>query len=126
MTVGLPGAGIGGLFYLASAVLLPFRRVLHVARGKPRQRSFDISTMAIAGGILAAVWVTGWLLGFIVPAGTVESAVSIAGASAARNVLRVATLGIAAGTLAAVLVAVEVARLGRRRTPHERRPRRWS
>jgi len=47
MNVGLPGTGVGGLFYLLLAVLMP----LH-----------ELWRTTIAGAILAALWVEGWLL----------------------------------------------------------------
>lgn len=131
MTVGLPGAGIGGLFYVASTLLLPVRDVLRALRGQPAlpgRRSHGLQ-VGLAIGILVAVWLTGWLLGFIVPPGTVTAAVVIAGESAQRNIIRLAMLGVAAGTLAAILISVEVARLTtqrKRRSARPSRARRWS
>ena len=113
MTAGLPGAGIGGLFYLASTLLLPARSLLRRLRGQadsfawPRQAH----TVLIVAGIIGGIWMTGWLLGFIVPD---EMMLRPAGgegprAGMPRNVIPVATFMMMAGTLAFILVAVEVA-----------------
>src|SRR4026207_1672458 len=72
MTVGLPGAGIGGLFYLLSVLAMPFRAAgesLLISSGrrsppagsKPRW-SLVWKQFAMASGIIAALWVTGWIL----------------------------------------------------------------
>lgn len=127
MVVGLPGVGIGGLFYLASVVVLPFRGAWRRLRGVPdavtlRQLALQLS---IAAGIVAALWGMGWLLTFVVPDGMRADGTRVAGsvgAVAFRTALPVTTLVIGAATLAAVLLAVEVARLllartGRRRLP---------
>lgn len=114
MTAGLPGAGIGGLFYLASTVLLPARSLWRRARGQPDPVTWrhQLHSLAIAAGIVGGLWATGWLLGSVVPdemlAG-VASGTATSGTN--RTVIPVATFAIGVGTLAAVLIAVEVARL---------------
>lgn len=127
MVVGLPGAGIGGLFYLVSVVVLPFRSAWRRLRGAPdavtpRQLALQLS---IAGGIVAALWVMGWLLTFVVPDGMRADGTRVTdnvGAIAFRTALPVTTLVIGAATLAAVLLAVEVARLLLARTARRRLP----
>src|SRR5678815_3464936 len=109
MTAGLPGAGIGGLFYLASSILLPR------LRGRPdavplRQQ---LHSALIAFGIIGGLWVAGWVLAFIVPDDMVpHNAFSGTGASGqAHTVIPFVTFLVAGGTLVLVLVMVELARL---------------
>ncbi len=110
MTAGLPGTGIGGLFYVASAIAMPLREVYRRAtRRGPRTRWRIVAGHAGLGvAIVAAMWGAGWLLGLALhaarPLGTI-------GGAAATNVLRTATLALTVGTLAAVLGGVEVLRL---------------
>ena len=110
MTVGLPGTGIGGIFYLASALVMPFREVYRRLRGRPAG-DWRVVTgqLAITGGVLGGMWVTGRLLGLALaaarPIGTAGRALP------PGNVLRFVSIALAFGTLAAVLAAVELLRL---------------
>ena len=129
MTVGLPGAGIGGLFYLASTFLLPFRCLYRSLRGRPIPSGKHISqSVAIATGVVVSLWITGWLLASIIPRDILQSvSSSAAGASRARTVLPVATFAMAAGTLSTVLLTVEIVRYVRaRREPDLSRGRNGS
>jgi len=123
VNAGLPGTGIGGIFYLASALVMPFREVYRRLRGHP-VGDWRVVTgqLAITGGILGAMWVTGWLLGLALatarPIGTAGAALP------PGNVLRFVSIALAFGTLAAVLAGVELLRLwvhrGRRSASHIR------
>ena len=118
MTPGVPGAGIGGLFYLASTVLLPFRSLARRLRGQPDSltaRQF-MHTLAIASGVVAGLWITGWALARLLPDEVLRSvAASPAGSSRVRTVLPVATFATGVATLLTVLTAVEIARYARGR-----------
>jgi hypothetical protein len=101
------------LFYLASTLLLPARSLLRRVRGQddPVTWRHQVHSVLIAVGIIGGLWLSGWLLGLIVPD---EMLARVAGgeraaSGVARNAIRVATLAMAVGTLAFVLVAVEVA-----------------
>ncbi len=113
MTAGLPGAGIGGLFYLASTLLLPARSLLRRLRGHPDSFTWrhQAHSVGIAAGIMVGLWTVGWILGFVVPdemllrpAGGEEPSAGVSG-----NIVAMATFAMAVATLACVLVAVEVA-----------------
>lgn len=112
MTVGLPGAGIGGLFYLASTFLLPVRSLARRLRGRPDSlppRHLAHSVL-IAVGIISALWVAGWLLALVMPDEMLAGRGGIGGVTGvSRNAIPIATFGVAVGTLAFVLLAVEVA-----------------
>lgn len=113
MTAGLPGAGIGGLFYLASTLLLPVRSMWRRLRGQsdPVTWRHQLHSVAIASGIIGGLWITGWLLGFVVPDEMAAGAASGAPrAGTTRMVIPAATFAVGVGTLAAVLIAVEIAR----------------
>ena len=111
MTPGVPGAGIGGLFYLASTLLLPFRSLKRRLRGQPDSVSSRQiwHNVAMAGGVVAALWLVGWLLVFIVPDEMVNKPAG--GTVPLRTVLPVATFATGVATLLLVLGTVEVARL---------------
>jgi len=113
MTVGLPGAGIGGLFYLASTILLPLRSLVKRLRGQQDGVPWrdQAHSLAIAVGIIGALWMAGWLLSLVVPDESLTRGVMPDGAVPARSVLSVATLAVGIGTLLLVLLAVEVARV---------------
>lgn len=111
MTVGLPGAGIGGLFYLATTLLLPVRSIVRRLRGRtdagPWRGQAHLVLLALA--IIGSLWMAGWLLALAVPDGMLAPPSGVASAVASRTVMPLAMFGIAVGTLAVVLVAVEVA-----------------
>ncbi len=110
MTVGLPGTGIGGMFYLLSALAMPLREARRRTQDGPAGGRWRVvaAQTAIAGGIIASMWVTGWLLGIALSA--VHPVVKLAGPPHG-NVLRTAALVLSLGTLAAVLCGVELLRL---------------
>lgn len=113
MNVGLPGVGLGGIFYLLSALLMPVHALARKAVGATSRRAvFVMRQMAMALGIVGALWLTGWLLG-VVLAGAPQAAV--AGLkpipTSEHNVLSVGTLVLSLGLLAFVLLLVEGARL---------------
>jgi hypothetical protein len=119
MTAGLPGAGIGGLFYLISALLMPVRSLYRAltGRGEPRW-ALALRQAALAAGILAGIWAAGWLLGaLLVRGGAGAAGAAMAGgrvgggASDVPNVVRTGALWFSLGTLAAVLALVRVGRL---------------
>ena len=111
MNAGLPGAGIGGLFYLASTLLLPARSLLRRWRGHSdvvtwRQHSHNVS---IAIGIITGLWTAGWLLAFVIPKELLSGAPARATPGSSRTAIPLATFGFGVGTLMAVLLAVELA-----------------
>lgn len=133
MTAGLPGTGIGGLFYVLSGILMPFREAYRAVLRKSdaRSRRLVAYQALLSVGVVAGIWVAGWLLGLMISwAPTV--AVAVHGARHvvrhAANVVRVMAFLIAFATLAFVLGVVQVARLVNacrlriRQEPGARRP----
>lgn len=64
MTVGLPGTGIGGIFYLLLAVCMPAREFICTIRGKTNLKRWGFITLQllIVLGIISAMWGEVWLL----------------------------------------------------------------
>ena len=65
MIAGLPGTGIGGLFYLLIAFWMPFRELYLTLRKRPRPaRSTLVRRQSfITLALVLATWATGELLG---------------------------------------------------------------
>lgn len=122
MVTGLPGAGIGGLFYLGNALLLPVRALVRAVRGGAGRWPAALEQAAIAAAMLAVIWLAGVAIGLW--AGPVFRAVAPGtdGAAGTTNLLASVTLAVSLVTLALVLVSVQVARLVVRRPPSTRRP----
>lgn len=123
MAAGIPGVGVGGLFYLVCALIAPlreaYRAIGHVRtragetrrHGSLWKQSFRLAAMAAA--ILAAMWLTGLLIGNLL-----RSMSEPAHTSAMRPPVRVDVslwkinaLVLSIGTLALVLGAVQIARM---------------
>lgn len=116
MTVGIPGTGIGGLFYILAALLLPLRglflrcRHIHVAWKRILKKS------ALALGVLLGIWTSGWLIGlFLGP--TVRTAAQAFGRAGQpvgygyENVVRWAMLISGFAVLAIILLLTQLARI---------------
>lgn len=111
MIAGLPGTGIGGLYYLLLACSMPLHRLWRARRGdRDREKERLIRRhLPLTFGIVAAMWVTGILLGVVL-----EAAAPGAAASAATRlgVLVPATpLAVALATLCAVYLFMRAVRL---------------
>ena len=127
MVAGIPGAGIGGLFYLLAAFTLPLRLVRRWWRGERQPPAGDGSwrQVGMALGIVAGIWLTGWMLGLIVVHGGMGRAPSVTAVrgfpGASTNVIRAATLLGGFVTLTLVLLTVELGRMlvARSRTRRE-------
>jgi hypothetical protein len=116
MTAGLPGVGIGGIFYLASALLMPMRSLVAMVSGRGHEARWPVALRqaAIALGILGALWATGLALAWSITALAPEAAWSIGiGGSPGQmhNVVRTSALLLSFGTLALVLTLVQLLRV---------------
>ena len=125
MTAGLPGVGIGGIFYLASAIMMPVRSLVAVVTGRRDEARWPVALRqaTIAAGILGALWVTGWALGWLivtVAPGSVLLTAAGAGPAHVRSVVRTSALLLSFGTLATVLALVQLLHLALPARPTER------
>jgi hypothetical protein len=107
MTAGLPGTGIGGLFYLALALLMPIWELGRAARGRRTSDRTRVALVqaAIALGILGAIWLTGLALSLLQVVNPASQA------DGALRMLYLAPALVAFGTLAVVLAVVEIVAL---------------
>lgn len=116
MTAGIPGVGIGGIFYLASALLMPLRSLAAVLGGRPEEARWRLALRqaAIAAGILGMLWATGVALGWIITAYIPQGATVVggsAGGAEVRSVVKTGALLLSLGTLSVVLALVQVMRI---------------
>jgi hypothetical protein len=129
MTAGLPGAAIGGLFYLVSALLMPVRETARMLRDReaPRRWRLVARQTAIAGGILVAIWAVGRGLGWLLLATRPDLVTQPAArmqilASEAPSVVRTGAFAVSFGTLIAVLAAIRILAWMVRRRAHRPAP----
>jgi tetratricopeptide (TPR) repeat protein len=108
MTPGIPGTGIGGLFYMLSAAALPLREgYRRVWKGVATARWRVIALQQLlAAGILGGMWTTGWLLGVLF--GTARIHMVAGAATVSHNMWRTATFALSLATLTAVVCTVEL------------------
>ena len=80
MNAGLPGTGIGGLFYVLLALLMPVRELYLTARGRSSRERWRLvlQQLLIACGIIASLAVTGWAASQVLDT---RSAVGLGGTS---------------------------------------------
>ncbi len=67
MTAGIPGTGIGGIFYLISAFAMPFVEIIKTLRGRSSIRRWIavVRQLTMASAILASMWMLGLALGYL-------------------------------------------------------------
>ncbi|MDX2115670.1 MAG: hypothetical protein SFZ24_08635 [Planctomycetota bacterium] len=119
MVVGLPGTGIGGLFYLFMALWMPLHELYRLARGRSslERWRFIAINWVIVGGILACLWVTMLvvkslliLTGLDKPKGLLENAGLLDGLASETNSLFASAGGASALSLVALVMIVQVLR----------------
>src|SRR5262245_8330568 len=110
MNPGLPGTGIGGLFYILVALWMPVCGLLRRWRGDATRRGALVAKQfAIAVGVVAAMSGVFWGLDSVLLLDRV--AAHAADAHQAALSLRVSALLVTSGVLSTVVGTVEVARL---------------
>jgi hypothetical protein len=104
MIAGLPGTGIGGFFYMLTALWMPVRETGRALRGQSsRVRWSLVGTQgALAIGVIATAWVTGWVLTLVIPPASINNR---------TNFLRVAPIVLQAAVLGTVFIMVHLLRL---------------
>ena len=123
MTAGLPGTGIGGLFYLINAMWMPFHETIRLARGRSQSATpwaVIWTQTAIALAICFSIWITGWSLALTLTYLNAHGLVSyvpghgmshVLGHQLSHNVLGPMPFVIAGATLLLNLAIVHIARL---------------
>lgn len=64
MNAGLPGTGLGGIFYLLLALVMPLHELYLTARGRSSRERWRLvlTQLGVALGIIAAVVLVVWVL----------------------------------------------------------------
>jgi hypothetical protein len=64
MTIGLPGTGIGGIFYLLLAICMPAKEFVRTLKGRTNLKRWGFITlqMLFVLGVAAAIWSELWIL----------------------------------------------------------------
>ena len=120
MNAGLPGTGLGGVFYVVGAIWMPFHALYSQARGR-RTAPWGVILLqaGIAVGVIAVLWLTGWALGYLIalqPAAVgAELAGGLAVPRAVSSVIRWASVLGTVGVLALLMGVVQVLRFTVRR-----------
>jgi len=111
MNPGLPGTGIGGLFYILVALWMPACEALRRWQGGATSRGALVARQfAIAVGVVAAMSGVFWGLDIVLMLDRVAAHAG-SGAHAAVFNMRVSALLLTSGVLATVLGTVEFVRL---------------
>lgn len=115
MSVGLPGSGIGGVFYLLSAVWMPVHCAQRSVRGHQGQLRLMLRQTTLALLIIGMLWGTGVVIELVLTstpaAASLRAAVGKDAGQELPAVFRAATFAMTFGTLAFVLLVVQVMRL---------------
>jgi hypothetical protein len=117
MNAGLPGTGIGGIFYLLSALWMPFHALHKTLRKKsqPQRGRLILSQVGLALGIIAGIWLTGWLLGELLVAKRAWLSSKpdgvVAATSALPNVIKMTMVFLTIGLLMIVVGSVHILKL---------------
>jgi hypothetical protein len=117
MNAGLPGTGIGGVFYLLSALWMPFHELYKTFRKKnqPQRMRLIFSQVSLALGIIAGIWLTGWLLGELLVAAREwlsskpDGVVAVTGAL--PNVIKITMVFLTIGLLMVIVGVVHILKL---------------
>jgi hypothetical protein len=109
MSAGLPGAGISGVFYLGSALLMPAVEMGRTIRGRSSLAAWRlvIRQFAVSCAILAGIWTTGWLLG-LAAFRPVASGEAAAAAATTPQVVGESAMVLSVVTLVVLVGGVEV------------------
>jgi len=123
MTAGLPGTGIGGVFYILSALFMPFAEIVITLRGKSsiKRWMLVLRQLTIAACIFAGMWLLGLLAGIsfdmfkaaqpIVSGVTLNMHTHIMETAFHINIFHIAPILMSIATLTTILVLTNVLRL---------------
>jgi hypothetical protein len=104
MIAGIPGTGIGGLFYLLITLWMPFRELYLVLRkrSRPAPRRVMRQQLCMSLGLITGMWGTGELIAQVLRwAGLVD----------AQNFLHRASILVTLGVLIVVYLTVHLIRV---------------
>ncbi len=112
---GLPGTGIGGIFYLFIALWMPANEVINNIRGcsNSENRHLVKKYLFLTSCVILAVIATGWLAGWlaILILFGIRGANNIGNAAQVENFLQIAPTILTSLTLSAVILSMHGLRL---------------
>ncbi len=115
MIAGVPGIGIGGVFYLVCAFFMPFIEIANTLRGRSSARRWRMvaQQFGILCCVVAAFWGTGWALKISLKklsavSGSFSPHLSHAALNAS-NFLTVRPILLSLGAIATVMAVLSVA-----------------
>ncbi len=124
MVAGLPGAGLGGLYYLGSILVMWAREAIRFVTGKRNRAKSAIAreTVLILAGVLVSLWLNGLAVQFLVWVLWTRWHGGAAGTKALPHAgLPLNALAISAAILGGLLLSVQLLRLLVRRPVREAR-----
>jgi hypothetical protein len=113
MTAGLPGTGIGGLFYLLLVFWMPCRELYQLCRGRSspqRWRAIGFY-LALTVGIVIMTYAEAWLISKAVTHVAMGLGLPVPGNGHGYRVLAAMSIIMSLGSLAGVVVSVHLVRL---------------
>lgn len=131
MIAGLPGTGLGGLFYMIASLVVIGRALVHGTRNGMTPAAWrGIARLAVMlSGILLAIWGTYWIIGEILavnvppPPVGIELPIDQTQTSLTLPSIFIATLPVQVATILLLLASVELLRwLIHRRTRYSTPP----
>ncbi len=111
MVAGIPGTGIGGIFYLLSVFVMPVNELIKTISGKSSRKRwrFVRSQVGLGLGIVGGFWATGLILGIFINQLAISLQPKLKGSHLAiHNILQMHPLEISLLTLFFVLINVQV------------------
>jgi hypothetical protein len=123
MNAGLPGTGIGGFFYLLSAVFMLFAEIYNTIRGRSSWKRWKLvgTQLFIVSGIIFGIGIAIWIITLIFP--VTETDLYINDNSTGGNIpgilkyFKAAPFLISLITLFAVIGIIETIRFSRSKKP---------
>lgn len=72
MFAGLPGTGVGGVFYLLLTLWMPFHELIEMAKGRPTSRErwmFIVRHWSLFAAVLVTIYLQAWVMRHVIPDG---------------------------------------------------------
>lgn len=122
MFAGLPGTGVGGIFYLLLTLWMPFHELIEMGKGRPTSRerwAFIARHWVLFAGVIVMMFAQAWIMKLVIPAAerevvsrtTTQTVNTIVDTKAAG--MMGATAAMALLSLAGVVAIVHTLRAGR-------------
>ena len=114
MIAGIPGTGIGGIYYILLALMMPVQETCRLCTHRSSiERWMQVAAQTgNALGILITAWLTGWLLIHTFGALRIHGLVTHSQAvKTIENIVSVSTFHLALVVLGSVILSVHILRL---------------